>query len=146
MQTESDPIGSCARCDRDIYRSEHRRPNGPGTMLCGRCMRSDDLDTEPGPFGRRPVSYGESKVKYSLEAAKLALHDPDLFAHIMSEAGMSVTPRDNNPLRESVQDEEVASVASVLMEDHNARIELSAERRALKRLAESNGYIVSLKD
>jgi hypothetical protein len=113
-------------------------------------MKQDDDHSEPGPYGRVfHVGSGdvnvEGKMKYSLEAAQLALHDPKLFAHIMSEAGMEIAARDNDPLRESVQDEEVASIASVLLEDHNARIELSPAKRALKRLAESNGYIVSLK-
>lgn len=72
--------------------------------------------------------------------------DPSLFETLMAQAGFRVTPRDNNPLNDYVQEEAVAAVASAITEDAYHGVRLSPYHRKLKTLAEQAGYIVMVEN
>lgn len=72
--------------------------------------------------------------------------DPSLFETMMAQAGFRVTPRNNDPLADYVQEEAVAAVASAITEDAYHGVRLSPYHRKLKTLAEQAGYIVMVEN
>lgn len=82
----------------------------------------------------------------TLRVMGIATADPSLFAQLMAEAGFRITPRNNDPLSTSVQEEAVAAVASAITESTSHGIRLSTYHRKLKTLAEQAGYVVMIEN
>ena len=80
----------------------------------------------------------------SARILQIAAADPALFEHLMAKSGMRITPRDNDPLRTSVQEEIAESIAPLISEDAGTRIRLKPEVKAIKEMAEKLGYVVVL--
>jgi len=84
-------------------------------------------------------------MAYNLQSLRiLALGDPRVFAEtIYRQFGLKVIGlRNNDPLESRVQKESISAMASVITEDADELMEISSPRLAVKKLAESCGYIV----
>lgn len=75
----------------------------------------------------------------------LAISDSAVFEHALNAVGLTILGQDDSdPLRNSVQNEHVDAIASVLTEDAHDLVELPSDIQAIKQLAEDYGYIVGV--
>jgi len=75
----------------------------------------------------------------------LAKSDPTLFAETIKQLGLLVIgTRESDPLQTQVQEELVSAMASAITEDINDNTELTAQQKAVYRLAEEYGYIIQV--
>jgi len=75
----------------------------------------------------------------------LAESDPAVFADAIETFGIKVVGvKDNDPLNKRIQQESIVAMASVITEDVNDDAEFTPLQKAIKAIAEENGYIVSL--
>ncbi len=76
----------------------------------------------------------------SIKAVTIATADPALFEHLLRQAGFTLVQRDHDPLRTTVQEETVTSVASLISESVEP-VKLGRYHKTLKEMAEKMGYI-----
>lgn len=77
----------------------------------------------------------------------IAASDPNLFEHHLRKAGLTIVGwKDGDPLRRTLQNESVLSIATTMTEDVHDTLVMTTYQQQLQEIAEAAGYLVGFSE